>query len=171
MRFSYVLPDPTSCNCWDEFDGDLAHMKRTGYEAVELQIADPAELDRNRLWKSLKAVGYRMCAFQTGGTYSTVGNCLCTADSSVRQRTIDLLKSFVDLAEEFGSVIVFGSLQGRSADEPGLKMMVDTFHMNIEEKSVTAQLEAMADILVHVTNGPAKAPPPLGTPQCRRDNA
>ena len=80
MELSYVLPDPGSYRDWGEFDGDLACMKRAGYDAVELQIADPAEFDEPRVRRSLAAAGYAMCAFQTGSTYSSRGNCLCTAD-------------------------------------------------------------------------------------------
>jgi len=206
MKFSYVLPHPGAYPDWDEFDGDLALMRQLGYDAVELQITDPAGLDEARLRRSLEGVGYPLCAFQTGGSYATRGNCLCTADPQVRTRTIDLLKSFVDLAARLGSVIVFGSLQGRAKDEPdldagrqrildamtlvgryaternvviayepvnhlevayfhtiaevqqlvrtlglpGLRMMIDTFHMNIEEKAMRAPLAAIRDVLAHV---------------------
>ena len=76
MKLSYVLPDPaTYCN-WNEFDGDLACMKKAGYDAVELQIADPSLFDEDRVRRSLQGVGYAMCAFQTGSTYSSRGNCL-----------------------------------------------------------------------------------------------
>ena len=44
-------------------------MKQAGYDAVELQIADPALFDEDRVRRSLRAVGYAMCAFQTGSTY------------------------------------------------------------------------------------------------------
>jgi sugar phosphate isomerase/epimerase len=206
MRFSYVLPDPASYGDWDEFEGDLACMKRAGYDAVELQIVDPAHFDEGRVRRSLDAAGFTMCAFQTGLTYATRGNCLCTPDGAVRRRTIDLLKSFVDLAQRCGSLVVFGSLQGRWSDEPdrlagegrireaireigqcataqgvvvaiepvqhgevgfhntiaevaglvrssslpGVRMMVDTFHMNIEEKDMLGPLAAIADLLAHV---------------------
>jgi sugar phosphate isomerase/epimerase len=206
MKFSYVLPDPGSYRDWAEFDADLACMKRAGYDAVELQIADPAEFDEERVRRSLSAVGYAMCAFQSGSTYYSRHNCLCTPDEAVRRRTIDLLRSFVDLAARWKAVIVFGSLQGRRSDEPdgaagaarirqaidevgrhatdqgvtlafepvthsevgfhntiaevadlvrglrlpGVRMMVDTYHMNIEEKDMLAPLADVRDILAHV---------------------
>lgn len=206
IRFSYVLPDPGSYGEWDEFDGDLACLRDAGYDTVELQIADPAEFDEPRVRASLDAAGFEPCAFQTGTTYATRGNCLCTADEAVRRRTIALLRSFVDLAARWNSVIVFGSLQGRLTDEPdrtagaarirdairevgecatekgviiafepvnhlevgfhntidevaglvreldlpGVRMMIDTFHMNIEERDMTAPLAGIADILAHV---------------------
>ena len=206
MKFSYVLPDPASYGDWNEFDGDLACMKNAGYDAVELQIADPALFDEDRVRRSLQRVGYAMCAFQTGATYSSRGNCLSTANEIVRRRTTALLKSFVDLAARWNAVIVTGSLQGRRSDEPNrqvgearireairevgeyavekratiafepvnhgevgfhntiaeaaglvrslnlpsLRMMIDTFHMNIEEKNVLAALADIQDILAHV---------------------
>jgi D-psicose/D-tagatose/L-ribulose 3-epimerase len=206
MRLSYVLPDPVSYRDWSEFEGDLACMKLAGYDSVELQIADPAQFDEDRTRRALDAAGYRMCAFQTGATYYSRGNCLCTADEEVRRRTIELLKSFVALAGRCQAVIVFGSLQGRLSDEPdravgahrireaiwevgrcasqqgvtlavepvqhgevgfhntiaevaelvrgldlpGVRMMVDTFHMNIEEQDMLSPLPAVRDILAHV---------------------
>ena len=98
MRFSYVLPAPGSYERWSDFEADLARMKEAGYQAVELQIPDPAELDADRAARSLERVGLPLCAVQTGGTYATRGNCLCTADEAVRRRTIALLRSFVDFA-------------------------------------------------------------------------
>ncbi|MFZ1933576.1 MAG: sugar phosphate isomerase/epimerase family protein [Thermoguttaceae bacterium] len=206
MKLSYVLPDPASYRDWSEFEGDLACMKAVGYDAVELQIADPALFDEDRVRRSLQGVGYAMGAFQTGSTYYSRGNCLCTADEAVRRRTIELLKSFVDLAGRWNAVIVFGSLQGRLRDEPNrqagetrireairkvgeyavgrrvtiafepvnhgevgfhntiaeaaalvrglnlssVRLMIDTFHVNIEERDVLAPLDGIRDILAHV---------------------
>ena len=206
MRLSYVLPDPATYRDWSEFEGDLACMRQAGYEAVELQIADPAEFDEERVGRALNAAGYALCAFQTGSTYYSRGNCLCTADKAIRQRTIALLKSFVELAARWKAVIVFGSLQGRLSNEPdravgasrirdairevgqyasdkgitlafepvqhgevgfhntiaevaelvrglnlpAVRMMIDTFHMNIEEKDMFAPLLAIRNILAHV---------------------
>ncbi len=206
MQLSYVLPDPSTYSDWNEFDGDLASMRQAAYDAVELQIADPSLFDEDRVRRSFERAGYAMCAFQTGSTYYSRGNCLCTADETVRRRTVELLKSFVNLASRWSAVIVFGSLQGRLGDEPNrqagearirqslrevgeyavekratiafepvnhgevgfhntiaeaaalvrslnlpsVRMMIDTFHVNIEEKDVLAPLGGIRDILAHV---------------------
>ncbi len=206
MKFSYVLPDPAGYRDWTEFEGDLACARQAGYEAVELQIADPLAFDEQRVRQALLAAGLPMCAFQTGATYATRGNCLCTADEAVRERTEKLLLSFVDLAAQWNAVIVLGSLQGRFKDEPdrsagearirsalrrvgeyallrqailafepvnhgeisfhttiaaaaalvrgidrpSVRLMVDTFHMNIEEQDMLAPLAGIKDILAHV---------------------
>lgn len=206
MPMSFVLPDPATYPCWSEFEGDLACIKQAGYEAVELQIADPTQFDEPRVRVALREAELPMCAFQTGTTYGMRGNCLSTTDEVVRRRTIDLLKSFVQLAARWDSVIVFGSLQGRLRDEPdrtvgsarivhaigeagqcatrrqvvlafepvnhgevgfhntigevadlvrrlnlsGVRLMIDTFHMNIEERDMLDPLAGIADILAHV---------------------
>ena len=38
----------------------------------------------------------------------------------------------------------------RSLNLPGVRMMIDTFHMNIEEREMLAPLPAIRDILAHV---------------------
>jgi sugar phosphate isomerase/epimerase len=206
MRFSYVLPDPAAYRDGTEFEGDVACIRQAGYDAVELQIADPAQFDEPRVRAVLDRAGLPMCAFQTGGTYATRGNCLSTGDAAVRNRTLALLRSFVDLADRWKSVMVFGSLQGRLRDEPlrdvaearirdalrevgayatarrvtiafepvnqleigfhntiaaaaqlvrglnlpGVRLIVDSFHMNIEERDMLVPLAGVADLLAHV---------------------
>lgn len=206
MRWGYVLPDPSTYGAWSEFEGDVACIRDAGYDAVELQVIDPAGFDGDRVLGVLERAGLPLLAVQTGQTYALRGNCLSTADAAVRRRTTDLLKSFVPLAACTGALLVFGSLQGRLADEPdraaasrricdavvevgeaataagvtlafepvqhgevgfhttiadvaavvramglgGVRMMVDTFHMNIEERDMIAPLEPIRDLLAHV---------------------
>lgn len=206
MRYSYILPDPTSYRVWNDFDGDCACVKRASYDAVELQIADPAGIDEKRLDATLAKYDLPLIAVQTGGTYVTRGNCLSSPDAKVRARTIALLKSFADFAARKSLLLVFGSLQGGGKDEAdankglariddtlaqvavyadkkhaviayepvnylevgyrhtidsvakfvyalnrkSLRMMIDTFHMNIEESSFIKPLNGIRDILVHV---------------------
>jgi D-psicose/D-tagatose/L-ribulose 3-epimerase len=68
--------------------------------------------------RALAATGLPLCAFQTGQTYASRGDCLCSADAAVRGRTAALLHSFVELAARWKSILIFGSLQGRLSDEP-----------------------------------------------------
>lgn len=206
MKFSYVLPDPASYRSPDAFVADVACMKEIGYDAIELQIADPADTDESNLQRILDEVGFDLIAIQTGTTYYSHGNCLSSPDAAVRKRTIDLLNRFVEFAARFSSILVFGSLQGRTTDEPeypvgmgriveavskvgkyatvkgvvlayepvnhletaycntieqvehvvrtlnlpGVQMMIDTFHMNIEEQSMTDCFRDIKDLIKHV---------------------
>lgn len=206
MRFAYTLPDPAGYADWSEFEGDVIAARECGYDAIELQITDPTTFDRGRVLPVLKQQGMPFCAFQSGGSYATRGNCLSTADASVRARTMELLLRFVDLAAETEAVMVVGSLQGRLQNEPnravgtarivealhevgeyatkqratiafepvnqlevgfhntiaevealvrrfnlpGFRMMVDSFHMNIEERDLLDPLASCADLLRHV---------------------
>jgi sugar phosphate isomerase/epimerase len=205
-RYAYVLPGPNAYSDRKSFESDLVAVKQSGYDAVELQIADPAQINEEALRESLERAGLPLCAVQTGGTYATLGNCLCTADDTRRERTMQLLRRFVDFASHFDVVLVFGSLQGRQSDEPdlhnghnrilsamreiaayasrfhvtiayepvnhmevgwhhtiaevaalvreinepSLKLMFDTFHMNIEEKDLFHPLSEFKDLLAHI---------------------
>jgi len=73
LKFSYVLPAPAGYRDWAEFEGDLACAKQAGYDAVELQIADPTEFNEPRVQAALQKAGLPMCAFQTGSTYANAG--------------------------------------------------------------------------------------------------
>lgn len=206
MNFSYVLSDPAGYPSRELFESHLDLLRRCGYDAVELQIADPAEFPEEEIIRLAGKYGFRIPAFQTGASYATRGNCLSSPDAAVRRRTIDLMLAFVDLARRLEATIVFGSLQGRRSDEPdkqigearirdalaeigeratqagvtlafepvnhmevgfhntlaeaerlvrklglpGVKLMVDTFHMNIEEADMTEPLARVADLLSHV---------------------
>lgn len=205
-RLSYVLPDPVSYPSRDEFARHLALIRSTGYEGVELQITEPLAEDGPWLRRVLANAGLPLVAVQTGGSYAKCGNCLATANAAVRQRTVELLKREVDFVHEFGGLIVFGSLQGRTSDEPdraagearileavaevgrhaadkgvviafepvnhlevgfhntiaavqaaiqrlalpSVRIMVDSFHMNIEERDMLAPLAEVRDVLAHV---------------------
>ncbi len=54
--------------------------------------------------------------------------------------------------EEIGwhNTIASAASTVRRLAEPGLRLMVDTFHMNIEERDMLTPLAGVADILVHV---------------------
>jgi len=206
LRYSYVIPGPTAYTSWDDFRADVDRVQELGYDSVEIQVADPRDLDQEQLQRLLAERSFSLCAVQTGGTYGTRGNCLTSRDETVRERTLELLFSFVDFAERFDVVLVFGSLQGRLSDEPdaevgrqrirealarlgdraaergvvvayepvnhmevgwnnriadiseavrelncpGVRMMIDTFHMNIEEQDMLTPVAPIADILAHV---------------------
>ena len=117
MRLSYVLPDPASYRDWDEFDGDLACLRNAGYDAVELQIADPAQFDQPRVRLAgrgrLRDVRLpdRLDLLQPAQLPLARPTTRCGGGPSP-------CCGFVDLAAEWKSLIVFGSLQGRLSDEP-----------------------------------------------------
>ena len=119
MRLSYVLPDPASYRDWDEFDGDLACMKQAGYDAVELQIADPAQFDEAaRPPIAGRGRATRCAPSRPARPTPPAATAFARPTSPCGGGPSTCSKSFVDLAARWNSVIVFGSLQGRLSDEP-----------------------------------------------------
>ena len=58
-----------------------------------------------------------MPSFLTGEAYQD-GLCLSSPDASVRDRTVRRLTGYLDVAREFGALLVVGLLQGERRDEP-----------------------------------------------------
>lgn len=144
-------------------------------------------------------------SFLTGAAYAD-GLCLSPPDAAVRQRTVERLKRYLDVARRFDAILVVGLLQGVRSDEgdteraneriiaglrevglaaaqqgvelviepvnhlqvgfnhsltevqaliaaidvPAFKPMLDTIHMNIEERSLTETVTRCGESLGHV---------------------
>jgi hypothetical protein len=54
LKFSYVLPEQILYAGWPAFEHDLLCIKEAGYDAVELQVADPVQFDAKRVATSLR---------------------------------------------------------------------------------------------------------------------
>jgi len=124
----------------------------------EAIVATKANLD------SAAALGASLICGPLGaplGVFSGVGP---TAEE--RTRAVAFLKEVAPYAEERGVTIALEYLNRfemyltntaadlaalvREVDEPRIRMMYDTFHAHIEEKSPRAALRDCADVLVHV---------------------
>jgi sugar phosphate isomerase/epimerase len=82
------------------------------------------------------------------------------------RRIVEALDEVARVATEAGAVVAFEPVQHgevgfhntiaeveavvRCVAQPGLRLMVDTFHMNIEERDMLGPLEGISDVLVHV---------------------
>ena len=205
-HLSYILETPAYYADFSSFARDVEHLAALDYDAVELQLRSPSDLNGG-FATLLKDCGLRLAAVQTGSAYLESGICLASPDRSVRRAATDLVKRYVDLAARFGAVVVFGLLQGTRKEEPdaatargrieeqlaqvasyaqdagvtvavepvnryecgvfhntvadvltmlarvdspALRVMVDTFHMNIEERSQAEGIHAAAPVLAHL---------------------
>ena len=94
-------------------------MKGAGYDAVELQIADPAQFDEGRVRRSLDAAGYAMLRLPDRldllqpGQLSVDGR---RGGAAADRRPAAVVRR--SGGPSGSRLIVFGSLQGRLNDEP-----------------------------------------------------
>ena len=206
FRYSYIIIQPLeSYGSHERIRETLALLKECGYAGVELNLTGSPDLDLDRLEQWLSEMDLVIPSFLTGEAYNQ-GLCLSSPDRSIRQRAIDRLTAYLDVARRFKSVLVVGLLQGLLSDEPdveaangrirgclqevaaqaeekgvevviepvnhlqvgfhntvaevrrlitdvgspSLKPMVDTIHMNIEERSLVDPILACGSVLGHV---------------------
>jgi sugar phosphate isomerase/epimerase len=207
MKLSIVLSTQPASFSALAYKGQLAEnigkIKSLGYDGVELAVRNPRMLDVPLLKTILADQCLIVPAIGTGQAFGEEGLSFTHAESKIRIQAIERVKSHMDLADEFGSIVIIGLVRGKSASgvsrdqaerwltealwecasknkavklaiEPinryetdlintvasGLSLvdriqmenvglLLDTFHMNIEEPSVTASIASSKDRLFH----------------------
>ena len=117
-RYSYIVIDPlSSFGPGDRLQGVLSFLRDCGYTGVELNLTKPTGVDLDRLGEWLSDLDLVVPSFLTGDAYRE-GLCLSAPDLSVRQRTVQRLIDYLDVAQQFDAILVVGLLQGFRSDEP-----------------------------------------------------
>src|SRR5437588_10251859 len=96
-HLSYILDSPACYADFSSFARDVEHLATLGYDAIELQLRSPNDLNVG-FATLLNDCGLRLTAFQTGSAYLESGICLASPDGSVRPAAAVLLKRYVELA-------------------------------------------------------------------------
>jgi sugar phosphate isomerase/epimerase len=189
----------------EDFKEGLRKLADLGYDAVELSIKDPYQLDIREMKDLLKQNGLTMPAISTGRAYGEDGLSLSDPDAEIRRKAVQRIKDQMDLAVQLeGALVIVGLMRGgvkpghdgeqaekyfmESVSEcldynsgitlalepinryettlfndtlsvkeiidrlgkPNLKMLVDTFHMNIEEPNIVESIYRVRDTIAHV---------------------
>ena len=121
-----------------------------GYDAVELHVADPAEVDVGEIRAACEATGVGLSSIGTGLAFVRDGLSLTSRDEDFRRRAIARLQSFLPFGAEFGSVVIVGLIKGQVKDsrdrfeyERHLTEAIDACLPAARESGVTLVLEAM----------------------------
>ena len=190
-----------------KFDGNLRLLKDLGYDGVELAVADPSEIDQQKIFQLIDDRGLEVPAIGTGQAYLRDG--LSIIDSG--ERAIERIKSHIEFARLFDAVVIIGLIRGKINENkknaentfvdcvqkcadyaPEIKfaieplnryetdflntieettnilklidarnvgILMDTFHMNIEEVSITRTIESSSlPFHVHIADSNRRAP-------------
>lgn len=189
-----------------EFSDTIRKAAYAGYDAVELQMSDPAGFDCRQICRLCRENKIAVSSLATGSNCSKFGLSLSASDSEVRQKSVECIRRYIDLAEETGAPVIIGMIRGAAGrhasyaafeellidslhrcmdyanprgvqlvieginryemdnlrsiaevldlldkvGEPGLKLHIDTFHMNIEESRPLKSLMSAAGRIGHV---------------------
>lgn len=104
------------------FGGNLERGVRLardlGFSAVELSIRDPSRVDRCWLRRLLTETGVSVSGIATGQSYYSDGLSLTDFEPEKRKTCLSRLKGQVDLAAEFGALVIIGGIRGILAESP-----------------------------------------------------
>jgi sugar phosphate isomerase/epimerase len=133
-----------------DYTDSIRKAAQIGYDAVELHVADPAEVDVGEVRAACEAAGVGVCSIGTGLAYVREGQSLTSRHEEVRRRAIARLQSFLQLGAKFGSVVIVGLIKGQVKDsrdrieyERHLSEALDTCLPVARDLGVTLVLEAM----------------------------
>ena len=189
-----------------DYTDSIQKAAQLGFDAVEMHIRDPKEVDIAALKKDLRINNISVSSIGTGLGYGIDGLSLTSPDESTRACAIERIRDHISLAKELDAVVIIGLMKGlvdesegydkcvsrlkesmreciKSAKEanvilvfetinryesnlfvtidetldfvkqfnsPHLKVHIDTYHMNIEERNLCESIMQCKGWLGHV---------------------
>ncbi|TYB87887.1 sugar phosphate isomerase/epimerase [Oceaniovalibus sp. ACAM 378] len=116
IAYMYATPDVIHDKV-TAIRGDMAPVlnliRETGYDGVELLVADPARIDRAELRRAVADSGLDLPAICTGEVYGQDKLSFADPAPEIRQQARDRMHAAMDLAAEYGAMVNIGRLRGR----------------------------------------------------------
>jgi sugar phosphate isomerase/epimerase len=123
MKFSYLFYEPISS--LSELSSRMLQIGELGYAGVELTATHPLGYDVRELQSVIEQTRMPVVSLLSGWSYANEGLCLASADSRVRDRAVERLVEYVDVASQIGSIVVIGLMQGLRSDEKDTNLAND----------------------------------------------
>jgi D-psicose/D-tagatose/L-ribulose 3-epimerase len=116
MKFSYLfyepVPEPR------QLAKRMRQLAELGYDGVELAASHPLGYEPEALAAISKETGLPVVSFLSGWSYGNEKLCLASRDKVVRDRAVQRLTGYVEMASSLGAIVVVGLMQGLRSDEP-----------------------------------------------------
>jgi sugar phosphate isomerase/epimerase len=97
----------------EEFENLCKLLAEFNYDGVELSILEPKRIDIELIQQILNKYDLEVSAIGTGGAYIRYGYSLGHHESEIRNRAINRVKKYIDLARELKSKVIIGLIRGR----------------------------------------------------------
>ena len=138
MRYGLVCSlEPVPLDRPVAFQGPLETyadlVRAIGYEAIELHLRNPRQVDAQSINKTADNSGLTICALSTGLEYGLNGLSLISDDVTVRQAAILRLREHIDLAAALSvkqpCLVVIGTMRANIPD-PSRRAEYEAYHTN-----------------------------------------
>ena len=104
----------------EQRDGELAkkltRLTELGFRAVEFSATNPSQIDVESLSTLLNQSRLNASALLTGGIYSQYRVCFASREASVREEAVRRIAALMPVANQLGTLLVIGLIQGQRAD-------------------------------------------------------
>ncbi|MEW9668308.1 TIM barrel protein [Ammoniphilus sp. 3BR4] len=90
-----------------------------GYDAVELHVRNPEEIDAEALRESCFRHGIKVSSLGTGLAYAMEGLSLNSRDSETRKKAIERVDSHIRLADKLDCLVIIGLMKGQVKENCG----------------------------------------------------
>ena len=117
MNISFVLstqPTQFQAAAFDpNLEANVARLAELGYDGVELAVREPAQLDVANVKRIIEKYHLQVPAIGTGQAFVEEHLSFTDPDESVREQAMARVKSHIDLAREFGALVIIGLIRGQ----------------------------------------------------------
>ncbi|MFZ5590557.1 MAG: 5-keto-L-gluconate epimerase [Bacillota bacterium] len=100
----------------DSLEKGVQCVADLGFDAVELAIRDPEQVDASGLKTLLQKLGLPVVAIGTGQAYGEEGLSFTDPRAEVRWAAIERVKKHIDLAAKLDAMVIIGLIRGRRVD-------------------------------------------------------
>jgi sugar phosphate isomerase/epimerase len=135
---------------WDDLSIACEKAAKLGFDAVEIFAPSAAAVEERSVRPLLGRHGLKVAALGTGGGWVKHRWTLTSADSTIRAKAVEFVRSIIDAAAAFGAPAIIGSMQGRWDDqitsETAAQHLSDALH-ELAEHAQSLQVQVMFEPL------------------------
>ena len=157
----------------------FSDLAKLGYQGVELMTLNPSELDWEFVKCEAEKNGLKVVLVCTGEIFGQLGLSYTNPDPENRKEAIRRSKEIIDFAAYLGANINIGRIRGQYCKEltkaqteemavaafreladyadmvdrvnrPNFRLMLDVFHLNLEEKDLFEAIRRYSSYNIHV---------------------
>jgi sugar phosphate isomerase/epimerase len=111
MKLSVVVPALETGKLSD-FEEDVIKVSELGYDAIELDIRDPEQIDRKTLAEIISVQGLAVSSILTGRVFSVDRLSLSHPDKKVRKLAIRRIQNHISFAAALSAIVLIGWVRG-----------------------------------------------------------
>jgi ribose 5-phosphate isomerase B len=131
-----------------ELERGVEAAAQAGFDGIEISLRAPEDLRAADFQQLIKRYGLRLAAIATGQSCLKEGLCLTLASDDAYSHLMKRLKTFIDIAAEFGSLVIIGGVRGQlRGSEAERQLQRQRVVASLTELAQYAQLHGVSLVL------------------------